>query len=269
MRKRVYEILDVGAPGDRVSQAVDIFLTLLITSNVLALVLSTVASVYAAMPGLFDYFEMVSIGIFTAEYLLRLWSCTANPKYAGSITGRLRYMLSPLMLIDLVALLPFFIIPLLPVEGLDLRGFRALRLVGRAARLTRYLPGLRSLLIAMDSRRSELLAVVTVLGVLLVLASSLMYFAEQDAQPEEFSSIPAAMWWSIVTVTTVGYGDVAPITPLGRVLAGAIAILSIGIFALPAGILGSSFMEQMQRSRYRPVMTCPHCGLEIGEPDGR
>ena len=263
MRQRVYEILEIGRPGDQVSRATDIALMFLIISNMAALVASTVDGLYSAAPDLFHYFELVSISIFTAEYLLRLWACTADPKYSGAITGRLRYMLLPLMLIDLAAVLPFFIIPLLPVEGLDLRGFRALRLLSRAARLPRYVSGLRALGQAVESRRGELLAVVTVLAILLVLAASLMYFAEEDAQPEEFSSIPAAMWWSIITVTTVGYGDVAPVTVPGRVLAGVIAILGIGIFALPAGILGSGFMEQMQQRDSSVVRTCPNCGHEL------
>ena len=112
-----------------------------------------------------------------------------------------------------------------------------------------------------------MLAVVSVVAALLVLASSLMFYLEHSAQPEKFSSIPATMWWSIITVTTVGYGDVAPVTPWGRLLAGVIALLGIGIFALPAGILGSGFMEQVAQRRSRPIIrTCPHCGLDLDEP---
>ena len=148
---------------------------------------------------------------------------------------------------------------------LDLRSFRALRLVARAARLTRYSPGMQTMAAAIAARKHELYTVVAVLAVMLVLAASLMYFAEREAQPEKFASIPEAMWWSIITLTTVGYGDVAPVTALGRVIAGCIAILGIGIFALPAGILGASFLEQIERRRGPTIRICPHCGEEIHE----
>ena len=169
----------------------------------------------------------------------------------------------PLMLADGVAVLSFFILLLLP-STMDLGTLRALRLVSRLALLARYSSGLQALSSALAARRSELLGVVSVVGALLVLASTLMFYIERSAQPEEFSSIPETMWWSIITVTTVGYGDVAPITPGGRLLAGIIALLGIGIFALPAGILGSGFMEQVARRRNPSISACPRCGLELG-----
>ena len=158
-------------------------------------------------------------------------------------------------------ILPLFIVPLFHVYNVDLRFLRAFRLVALASRLTRYSVGLWNLWAAVGARKNELLTVVGVLAVLLVLASSMMFYAEKDAQPDKFSSIPATMWWSIITLTTVGYGDVAPVTHLGRLIAGGIAILGIGLFALPAGILGSSFLQQIERRRAPAV--CPHCGREI------
>ena len=267
MRRRIYEVLDVGRTGDWLSQVADVVLILLIVSNVATLVVSTDHSIYNAAPRFFLWFEGISFGIFTVEYALRLWSCTANPRYAHPVNGRLQFALRPLMITDAMAVLSYFLILLLPPEiGVNLVALRALRLVSRTARLTRYSPGLQALAYALTSRKNELLAVVSIVVVLLLLASSLMYFAEQSAQPNEFSSIPAAMWWGIITVTTVGYGDVSPVTPLGRLLAGVIALLGIGIFALPAGILGSGFMEQVNQRRNPPVVRiCPHCGEVIDE----
>ena len=158
-------------------------------------------------------------------------------------------MLSLFMLIDLLSILPFFVLLLYDQQALDLRAFRALRFVARAARLTRYSPGFHTLAAVFAAIKYELLTVVAVLAVMLVLAASLMYFVEKEAQPEKFAGIPAAMWWRIITLTTVGYGDVAPVTVPGRIIAGLIAILGIGFFALPAGTLGSSFLEQIQRRR--------------------
>ena len=264
MRRRVHEILEVGRDGDWLSQVVDALLMLLIISNVTALVVSTDERIHGAAPNFFLWFEGVSFCVFAAEYALRLWACTVEADYAHPVTGRMRFAIQPLMLADGVAVVSYYVILGLSVSGLDLGAFRALRLVSRMARMARYSPGLRALATAIAARRNELLGVVSVVGALLVLASSLMYFVEQSAQPDEFPSIPATMWWGIITVTTVGYGDVAPVTPLGRLLAGVIALLGIGIFALPAGILGSSFMEQVnQRRNHPPVRTCPHCGREI------
>ncbi len=262
MKRRIFEILSVNEGEDRISGAVDTALLLLILSNVAALVIATDQGIYSLAPGFFFYFELVSFVIFAVEYILRLWSCTVDPKYAHPVAGRLRYAIQPLMVADAVAVLSYFILLTLPSE-MDLGALRALRLVSRFALLARYSSGLQALGAALDARRSELLGVVSVVAALLVLASSLMYYIEQSAQPDKFSSIPATMWWSIITVTTVGYGDVAPVTPWGRLLAGVIALLGIGIFALPAGILGSGFMEQVNRRRTPATTSCPRCGLDL------
>ena len=267
MRRRVYEILEVGQGHDKLSRWVDSALLLLIVTNVAALVIATDDSILSLAPNFFHYFELVSFCIFAVEYVLRLWSCTADPRYAHPVAGRLRYAMHPIMIADAVAVLSYFVLLTLP-SGLDLGAFRALRLVSRTARLARYSPGLQALAIAVSAKRNELLAVVSVVGALLLLAASLMYYIEQAAQPDHFSSIPAAMWWSIITVTTVGYGDVAPVTPIGRLLAGLIALLGIGIFALPAGILGSGFMEQVTTRNAGRTRTCPRCGFELGTGPG-
>ena len=264
IKRRVHELLEIGHHEDGLSRTVDTLLLLLIASNVTALVISTDRRIHDAAPGFFLWFEAVSFVIFALEYSLRLWACTEEPRFAHPVKGRLRYMLQPLMVADAVAVFSFFFIVVAPSDtGFNLGVLRALRLVSRMGRLTRYSPGVRALALAISSRRSELLAVMSVVAALLVLASSLMFYIEQEAQPDKFSSIPAAMWWSIITVTTVGYGDVAPVTPLGRMLAGVIALLGIGIFALPAGILGSGFMEQVARRQEPSSRICPHCGRDI------
>ena len=263
MKRRAFQILSIDEGEDRTSRAVDTALLVLILSNVAALVIITDENIHSMAPGFFYYFELVSFSIFAIEYALRLWSCTEDPKYAHPVTGRLRFAMQPLMVADAVAVVSYFILFALPA-GIDLGALRALRLVSRFALLARYSSGLQALSAALSARRNELLGVVSVVAALLVLASSLMYYIEQSAQPEKFSSIPATMWWSIITVTTVGYGDVAPITVGGRLLAGVIALLGIGIFALPAGILGSGFMEQVNRRRATTETSCPRCGFDLG-----
>ena len=259
VKRRVYEILEVAGSGDLASRICDIFIVGLICVTILALILGSVQGIQDAAPRTFAIFEMVSVGIFTLEYVLRVWSCTEDPRYSRPILGRVKFVLSPIQLMDLLAILPFF----LAIAGLDLRALRAARLLARAARLSRYFTGLHTLGSVLQAKRYELFTVMMVLGVMLVLAASLMHSVEHRAGTQGFDSIPAAMWWTIVTLTTVGYGDVYPATSAGRLLAGFIAILGIGLFALPAGILGSGFLEEVQR-RQSAATVCPHCGLEIG-----
>ena len=259
LRAKVHELLEVGQRGDRLDRAIDIFIVSLIVINTAAQILETVDVLYNAAPWFFPILEIASMVIFTVEYVLRIWSCTADERYSHPLFGRLRFAVTPLLLIDLLALLPFYI-TLLGME--DLRTLRALRLLAWAARLGRYFEGIRTLGKVLRSKALELTTVVVVLAVMLVLASAMMYHAEHHAQPEDFSSIPGAMWWSIITLTTVGYGDVSPVTPLGKVMAGVIAVMGIGMFALPAGILGSGFLDEIQK-RNQGARFCPHCGLLI------
>ena len=264
MKKRVYEILEAGAPGDRASEAFNIFLISLIGLNAVALVIGTVQSIYDSAPMVFKAFEGVSVAIFTVEYLLRVWSSVEDPRYRSYNYRRLRFATSPLIMIDLLAILPFYLTLFGAAEVVDLRFLRGVRLFARLARLGKYFTGIRTLGLVVRAKWPELSTVLLLLGLLLFLASSLMFFAEHDAQPDKFSSIPAAMWWSIVTLTTVGYGDIFPVTGFGRAVAGVIAILGIGLFALPAGILGSGFLEELQ-GRNHSVQTCPHCGEVLPE----
>lgn len=175
--------------------------------------------------------------------------------------GKDRYILTPLALVDLVAILPFYV-PML--VHLDLRTVRAIRLlrVFRLFKMGRYSESVRTLGRVFRAKKEELIVTTFMVFLLLEVASTLIFFAENEAQPEAFSSVPAAMWWGVTTLTTVGYGDVYPITLLGKVLGAIVAILGIGMFALPAGILGSGFVEEIQRTR-RTVRLCPHCGQPI------
>ena len=262
LKKTVYEIIEEAEPGNRASEVFDIFLITLIALNVVALIVGTVEEIHRISPGAFYLFEVISVGIFTVEFFLRVWTCTENPRFAHPVKGRLQYLVSPLALIDLLAVLPVYLVFFVNLHGLDLRFLRVVRLLARIVRLGRYFSSLSTLGMVVHTKRGELAAVVSVLFLLLVMTSSLMFFAEHQAQPEEFASIPRAMWWSIITLTTVGYGDVFPVTAAGRLLAGIIAIVGIGLFALPAGILGSGYMEELEKGA-RESVRCPHCGEVI------
>jgi voltage-gated potassium channel len=242
----------------------------LIAANVVAVVLSTVDPIRAAHGALFVAFEAFSVAVFTVEYAARVWSVVEADGYDAAVTGRLRFVARPLPLVDLLAILPFY----LATAGLsiDLRVLRALRLVRlfRLLKLARYSAAVASLGRVFRREREELLLAVFANSLLLVLASSVMYFVEHPHQPEAFPSIPATFYWGMVTLSTVGYGDVAPITPLGRTVAGIIAFLGVGMFALPASILASGFIEEAQTGGDENEPDggwdyCPHCGEPIRE----
>ena len=265
VKRRAYEIVEPTPEGDRASHLFDIAILTLISFNLLAIALETIAPLAERAGGAFLVFEIVSVAIFTAEYLARVWVCTEDPDYAHPVKGRLRFAVQPMVLMDLVAIVPFYI-PLLVT--FDLRFARALRLlrVFRLIKITRYSESMSIVVSVLRSRREVLLSTLFVTFVLLFMASVLMYLAEREAQPEGFSSIPAAMWWGMVTLTTVGYGDLAPATAIGRILGAVVALFGIGLFALPAGILGSAFVEELEvRRSAKQVQTCPHCGKPIGD----
>lgn len=256
LRSRCHEILDAATPGDRLSRLVDIGILCLILLNIAALILETVPHFREPYGELFHQFEMISLLVFTGEYLLRVWSIVDDPDYAHPVAGRLRFMLTPMAMVDLAAVLPTFL-------GLaDLRYLRVLRLL----KLARYIESMRLLQQVVIKKRAELGVTLLVICILLIFTSCLIYAAEYPDNPQ-FASIPAAMWWSIVTLTTVGYGDTSPTTPMGQVLAGFIAILGIGMFALPTSILGAAFVEEMeqrgQRRQGKSPGSCPHCGKDL------
>lgn len=263
IKSRIFEILEVASTDDLVSRVFDVFIMTLISLNVIAVILETVKSLFHYR--LFFYtFEVFSVSVFTIEYLLRLWTCTTNNRFKSHIKGRIRFAMTPLVLVDLMAILPFYLPMVIP---LDLRFIRAVRLfrLFRLFKMGRYSESLKTLGNVLKEKKEELLITVFVVFILLVIASSLMYFIENEAQPQVFSSIPAAMWWGVATLTTVGYGDVFPITPIGKLLGAIIAIMGIGMFALPAGILGSGFVEEIRKRRGKEEI-CPHCGKDINKP---
>lgn len=261
IKKRVYEIIEKSKTGDSASKIFDIFIITLILTNVVVIILESVKSLSSNYQLFFRLFEIISVIIFTIEYILRLWSCNAGNRFKGKIIGRLKYAISPLALIDLFAILPFYIPMIIPI---DLRFLRVIRLVRifRIFKFGRYFESLQMLSRVLRKKKEELLITVFVVILLLIIASSLIYEFENEAQPEVFANIPGSMWWAVVTLTTVGYGDVYPITTIGKVLSAMIAFLGVGLFALPAGILSSGMISEIQK-RDKKNIKCPNCGATI------
>jgi voltage-gated potassium channel len=263
IRKRVFEILEAPRAGDHTARFVGATLVLIILLNVAAIMLVSVESVRKEWHPWFRAFETFSVAVFTLEYVLRMWVVTGHAAYRRPVLGRLRYAVTPLALIDLAAFLPFYIPRVLPVNMLFVRVLRLLRLM-RVMKLGRYSESVRTLAAVIRERKEELAAALLLLVILMVVAASTMYMIEHEAQPDRFTSIPASLWWAVCTLTTIGYGDMYPVTSLGKFLAGVIAIMGIGLFALPAGILGSGFVEKLHERR-QPRL-CPHCGKDVSKP---
>jgi len=264
IKKKIFDILDDTRIDNDIERYFNIFMMILISINVLAVIMETEEAFFQKYQPIFYVLEVVSIAIFTIEYILRIWSCTEDPKYRSPILGRIQYALKPMAIIDLIAFLPFY----LPLGGLDLRFVRIIRLfrIFRLFKMGRYAQSLNKLVRVIKAKKEELLVTLFSGCILLVIASSLVYLVERDAQPEVFSSIPASLWRGVVTLTTVGYGDIYPKTVIGKVISGAIAVLGIGLFAMPAGIIASGFAAELQSEKEnKNVVICPHCGKAIGE----
>lgn len=188
-------------------------------------------------------------GLFLVEYAARAWIAPERPGTAGGWRGRLRYLGSPMALVDLAALAPALVGALGGGgETMFLRLVRLVRIL-RLARLGRFSNAMNTVADAVGARRYELSLSVLCAGGLLLVSSSLLYVTEAATQPEAFGSIPRSMWWSIETLTTVGYGDTYPVTALGKVFASVTAIIGIGLVAMPTGILAAAFSDALQHAR--------------------
>jgi voltage-gated potassium channel len=249
MRHAAYSALEPHAREHDGLSRINKLLVVLILAAAAFAVLETEPEISAGRESLFRISELAFGAIFTVEYLVRLWIVPDNPDYARYRFPRLRYAFTFPAIIDFLAIVPTFVT--LGASGggsLLLRFFRVLRIM-RLAKLGRMSRAWRDLSQAVTERSHELLLTVSIAGVVLLVSSTLMYFAEADAQPDKFGSIPRAMWWCIITLTTVGYGDVYPVTILGRFMSGFVALAGIGLIAMPTGILAAAFSDVVQRRR--------------------
>ena len=259
LKEKVYQVLETPPETSGFARNFNYFMVFLILLNVTAVILETVTWLHAEFFWAFAIIDLISVIIFTIEYLLRLWVCTLNPAYSHPIKGRLRFMVTPFAIIDLLAILPFYLPFLIHV---DLRFLRVLRLfrILRILKLGRYSDAVTTFSSIISRKKEELLVALSLLFIALILVSSVMYYAEHEAQPELYSSIPAAMWWALVTLATVGYGDVYPITFLGKMMSGVAIVIGVCIFALPTAIFAAGFIEEIEKDKEH---YCPHCGKRV------
>lgn len=248
IRRQTYDFLELGSFGSRRAAFFEYFMITLIVANVAAVALETVPVLWQRFGSWFRVFDLVSVTIFSIEYLARIWSAAERDDGVSPTSWgrRLRYMATPLAVIDLLAILPFF---LGLFGGQDWRVLRIFRLL-RLLKLVRYSPALSSLFRVMVAERRALLAALVIMLGLMFFSSTLMYLIEREVQPDAFGNIPSALWWALATLTTVGYGDVVPVTGLGQLVGGLVMIFGLAFYALPIGIIASGFSDEVHRREF-------------------
>ena len=260
LRSRIGRALQTDSSPGTLAYWINLGLAVLIVVNIADVVLESVPALASQWRSVSDVLEFFSLGIFSIEYLTRLWVAPEQPQFRPALAGRIRYALTPMALIDLLSILPSILLS----RRIDLRGLRIFRLVRlvRLIKLGRHSDAFPLLGRVIRRVRGELASTAVLAGVMIVAAASMLHLAEGPAQPQKFGTIPDCMWWAVTTMTTVGYGDVYPITPAGRILGSFVSFLGIGLFALPTGILGAAFVEEARRRRdeRRDSRACPHCG---------
>ncbi len=267
LRHTTYVTLSNEPPRTTASVVAASFITAMIFVNVVAVVLASVPSLFESYETTFVLIELVSAVVFTGEWFLRVWSCVERAEYSSlpAMRARLKYIVSPMSLVDIVAVVPLYLSVFDVVSAQSLIALRLLRLL----QLVRFFGPLVVLWRVVKSEAPAMMGTIFIVVVLIVMAASGMYLVERNVQPEAFGSIPSAMWWAAVTLTTVGYGDVTPITPVGRVIGVAIMILGIGLVALPAGMLASRFSEELhnrrEEFRHRVDLALHDGGFDEGE----
>jgi voltage-gated potassium channel len=261
IKRNVFRLLHEKANDSLLYKSIHLFLLGLIALNICAVNLETVAAIYKPHAGLFRRFDEFSLIVFLLEYIARIWTCTLDRRFKGNVTGRIKYALTPLALIDFLAVFPLLLPFLIPVDLRVIRILRLFRLL-RIFNLARYTSALHIFARVVTKKKEEIVLSIFLVGVLLMISSSLIYFCEHDAQPVAFSSIPASLWWAVITLTSVGYGDIYPVTTPGKILGGIIAVLGIGVVALPTGIIATSMIEHFASAR-KETSACPHCGKPI------
>ena len=248
-RKRLFQILETAQDDDVPSRIVDIGLVVLIGLSVTAVILESVPGIEARYGDALALFEAFTVAVFSVEYILRVWcSVEADSELPNSpAASRWRYMISFHAIIDLLAILPFYLLLMGAFGTVDMRFLRSIRLL-RVLKLTRYSAALNMLVTTISENSRALAAAFLILLTVMLLAASGMYYFERESQPDDFGSIPAAMWWAFATLTTVGYGDVTPITAGGRVFGALITVVGIGMVALPTSILATGYSRQLKLS---------------------
>jgi len=246
-RQKIHALVFVSPYGGKLQSIFDTFIGVWVIISVLAVVLESIHSVSYLINVEFVILDTIAVAIFTVEYLMRIYACVEEPRYHGAFMGRFRQARNTATIIDLLAILPFFLEVLLS-SVLDLRFLRTFRLA-RLLKLTRYNDSTKILTTVIAREWPVISASAFIMILMVVMTASLGYVFEHEAQPEKFDNIPNSVYWAVITLASVGYGDISPITPIGRFMTVVMALLGIGIFAIPAALLASAFGDQLHKER--------------------
>jgi len=247
LRVKTYQLLESETKSNIAAKIVTWLLILLIISNVAAAIIASEQEYYLSYKNTFIIFELISLSIFCFEYLLRVWCCVEAKEYheISNFKSRVKYIFTPMALIDLIAVLPFVIAMFFTVDLRTLRLIRVLRLL----KLTHYFKGFNIFITVIAKESKSITAAMMVMIFLIIIAASLMHSVEGLIQPESFGSIIQSFWWAVVTMTTVGYGDVVPMTTVGKIISTFIMLIGVGLVALPAGMLAARFGEELRERK--------------------
>lgn len=280
IKKNVFEIIQPSAEGKLVSRLFDIFIMILILISVVSVFLMTFDEIPYNIRRSLREAECATMLVFSLEYIFRIWTADLLYPKEKPWRARLKFICSPMAIIDLIAILPFYLAMIFRLFTINLVAFRTILLVRflRIFKLNRYSDAFLSVMEVFRGKIREILVSLLFVFLLMIISSLLIYYAEHDAQPEQFANAFSGLWWAVATLTTVGYGDIYPITPLGRILGGIIALLGIGMAAIPTGILSAGFVELMEKQKGKnrgkngdaekseektPPNYCPHCGKKL------
>lgn len=267
IKKRIFQALESSENENIINRIINIFLIALILLNLLLVIIETF-NVPKQFQKILNYIEIISVIIFTIEYILRVWTSDLLYPESKSLLSHVRYIFSFMAIIDLFAILPFYLPLLIPIDLRVLRTLRIIRLF-RIFKINRYTDALSTIGKVFKKKASQLISSIIVVGLLMIISAVLMYNIENQAQPEQFSNAFSALWWAIATLTTVGYGDIYPVTTLGKILSAIIALLGIGLVAVPTGIITSGFMEVLEEDKKHDENCdkkyCPYCGHKLDD----
>ncbi len=265
MKRKIFAIINSDSENSCLAGKIfDVAIITLIILNVVTIIIDTF-QIPEWLSMTMTYIEIVSVVIFTLEYLLRIWVADMVYPELSPMRARVKYIFSFMAVIDLLAILPFYVPFIIPIDLRVLRTLRIIRLL-RIFKLNRYTTALSAIGEVFRRKKHQLLSSIAVVLILMIIAAVLMYNIENEAQPDTFSNALSALWWAVATLTTVGYGDVYPVTVLGKILSAIIALLGIGLVAVPTGIISSGFVESMEEQRQQSEdekCYCPYCGKKI------
>jgi voltage-gated potassium channel len=262
LREKIYNTIRDDDINDIWSNIVDFILVFLILINSLIIILDTFTDIKPYIDKLRSYIETVSIIIFTIEYLLRIWTSVDIFPQLKPTQARIKYIFSVKALIDLIALLPFYFTLFLLGNINILRLLRLFRIISML-KMSRYSKAILTVGKIIKRKASQLVSACIIVFILILFSSVFMYYIENEAQPDTFENAFSGIWWAICTLTTVGYGDIYPITVLGKIVGTFIAILGIGLIAVPTGLISAGFIEEMNKNQQEGKNYCPHCGKKL------